>query len=402
MPRADVTLITPYPNVGVRHGGMSGVASYSANLAHALADSGARVEVVAPLDPGDRVRQENDGPVSVRRAFPRRSSGTTAAMAAALRTGAPVVHLQHEFFLYGGPASTPGLVCGMRALRARHRRAVATLHQVVDPTSVDRGFTEMHRVNVPAWAAREGLSRMQRWLHRSADRVLVHEPAFAGVLPGAAVVPHGIEPATTTEDRVAARRALGLEPDRLAVLCFGFLAPYKGLETVLDAARIAGPGIQTIVAGGEHPRLLAGGDSYHDSLRERYGDIARFTGRVPDGEVARWFAAADVAAFMYPRPFSSSGALALAVAHGTAVLASPELAGTAGLPSSLVTPRDSQSLAQRMRELAADPEELVRMREDTARIARARTWPAIAHRHLELYQEVCRERGSARRRLGCT
>jgi glycosyltransferase involved in cell wall biosynthesis len=379
---------------------MSGVASYASYLAHALADSGARVEVVAPLEPGERIHQENDGPVTVRRAFPRRSAGGTAAVRAALDTGAPVVHLQHEFFLYGGPASTPVLASGMHTVRARRRRAVATLHQVVDPTSVDRGFTELHRVKLPAWAARGGLSTMQRCLQLSTDRVLVHEPAFAGLLPGAAVVPHGIEPAASQEDRAAARSLLGLEPDRLAVLCFGFLAPYKGLETVLDAARIAGPQVQTIVAGGEHPRLLAGGDSYHDSLRERYGDVARFTGRVPDGEVARWFAAADVAAFMYPRPFSSSGALALAVAHGTPVLASPELAATAGLPDSLVGPREPRALGERLRELADDPARRLRMREDTARIVQARTWPAIAARHLELYEEVCRERRSARRRLG--
>jgi glycosyltransferase involved in cell wall biosynthesis len=386
--RPDVALISPYPRVGVRHGGISGVASYASNLAHAMADAGARVEVVAPFEEHEGVREENDGPVAVRRAFPRRSAGTAAAMRAALHTRAPVVHLQHEFFLYGGPASTPGLACGLRTLRARRRRTVATLHQVVDPTSIDRGFTELHRVRVPAWAARQGLSRMQRWLDRSADRVLVHEPAFAGVLPGAAVVPMGIEADATPEDRTAARRALDLAPDRLVVLCFGFLAPYKGLETVLDAARLAGPGIHTVVAGGEHPRLLAGGDRYHDSLKERYGDIARFTGRVPDGEVARWFAAADVAAFMYPRPFSSSGALALAIAHGTPILASPELAATVDLPSSLVGPRDPSALAARLRELDGDPAQRLAMREDTARLAEARTWPAIAARHLQLYEEA--------------
>jgi hypothetical protein len=127
MDRADVALITPYPRVGTRHGGMSGVASYAHNLAHALSDSGARVEVVAPLDPGERPRRETDAGVGITRAFSRTSTGTATAVRTALRTGAPVVHLQHEFFLYGGPASTPGLACGLRVLRQRRRRAVATL-----------------------------------------------------------------------------------------------------------------------------------------------------------------------------------------------------------------------------------------------------------------------------------
>jgi glycosyltransferase involved in cell wall biosynthesis len=397
MATADVALITPYPRVGTRHGGMSGVASYAHNLAHALSDSGARVEVVAPLEPGERPRRETDAGVGITRAFSRTSTGAATAVRTALRTGAPVVHLQHEFFLYGGPASTPGLACGLRVLRRRRRRAVATLHQVVDPAGVDRGFTDLHRVRIPAWLARPGLTAVQRGLQRSADRVLVHEPAFAEVLPGATTVPHGIEPARAPEDRGVARAALGLDANRMTVLCFGFLAPYKGLETALEAAEIAGDDVELIIAGGEHPRLAAGGDHYDRDLRERFGHVARFTGRVPDREVARWFTAADVAAFMYPRPFSSSGALALAVAHGTPVLVSPELARTAALPPMMVAERNPQALSRRWRELAADPRQRDELRRETERIAHARTWPAIADRHLELYEEVRRERGAAGR-----
>jgi glycosyltransferase involved in cell wall biosynthesis len=402
----DVALIAPYPQVGVRHGGMSGVASYASNLAHALADAGAEVEVVAPLDPGQPARREHDGPVRVRRAFPRSSAGAPHALRAALRTGAPVVHLQHEFFLYGGPASTPSLVLALHGLRARRRRSLATLHQVVDPTRVDRGFTELHRVRVPTWAARGGLSAMQRAMRRGADRILVHEPAFARVVPGAEVVPHGIEPDAHAHDRAPAqrasaraqaRRALGLGEDRLCVLCFGFLAPYKGLETVLEAAALAGPAIELVVAGGEHPRLVAGGDRYHRSLHEHYGAHARFTGRVADEHVARWFLAADLAAFMYPQPFSSSGALALALAHRTPVLVSPELADTAALPASLAAPREPAALARRMRALAHDPAAREGLREATAGIARERAWPAVAARHLELYEEVRRGPRTARR-----
>ena len=390
MPATDLALITPYPDLGVRHGGMSGVASYAHNLAHALADSGTRVEVIAPLEPGERPRRERDGEVAVNRAFPRTSSGAGTAIRAALASRAPVVHLQHEFFLYGGAASTPGFAYGLRLLRARRRRALATMHQVVDPASVDRGFTELHRVRVPAWAARPGLAAVQRSLRRSADRILVHEPAFADVLPGAATVPHGIEPARHHAQRDAARRALGLGPDRMVVLCFGFLAPYKGLETVLEAAEIADGAFDLVIAGGEHPRLVAGGDAYHDELRRRFGHVARFTGRVPDEQVADWFAAADLAAFMYPRPFSSSGALALAVAHRTPVLVSPELSHTAGLSASLVAPREPRLLAERLQALAIDPNAREALRDGTDRIARERTWPAIAARHLELYEEARR------------
>ena len=47
MSAPDVALISPFPAVGERHGGWTGVASYTANLASALDDAGARVTVLA-------------------------------------------------------------------------------------------------------------------------------------------------------------------------------------------------------------------------------------------------------------------------------------------------------------------------------------------------------------------
>ena len=49
----DLALVAPYPTAGRRHSGPSGVASYTANLAHALTGRGLRVDVVAPVEPDD-------------------------------------------------------------------------------------------------------------------------------------------------------------------------------------------------------------------------------------------------------------------------------------------------------------------------------------------------------------
>ncbi|HEX4106738.1 MAG TPA: glycosyltransferase, partial [Solirubrobacteraceae bacterium] len=180
------------------------------------------------------------------------------------------------------------------------------------------------------------------------------------------------------------------------VLCFGFLAPYKGIETVLESARQTGPRVQVVVAGGEHPRLAAGGDRYAEQLRAQHGDHARFTGHVPDAQVGPWFAAADLAVFMYPRPFSSSGALALAIAHGTPVLTSAALARTAGLPDALAT-ADRAALTARLDRLAQNRTELAPLRAATAHLAAERSWAAVAARHLELYREAADGPRTARR-----
>src|SRR5439155_22883950 len=64
----DVTLISPYPVGGERHGGLSGVAGYTARLAGALADRGAEVAVIAPTEDGAPTR-ECHGAVTVERRF---------------------------------------------------------------------------------------------------------------------------------------------------------------------------------------------------------------------------------------------------------------------------------------------------------------------------------------------
>jgi glycosyltransferase involved in cell wall biosynthesis len=379
----DVTLVSPYPRAGERHGGASGVASYTANLAHALAGEGADVTVVAPFEDGEP-EVARDGRVRVERRFGRGPGALPRALRAARETGAPAVHLQHETFLYGGPSSVPGLVTGLAGLRRDGAAGVVTMHHVVDAQTVDRRFTALHRVAAPAAVARAGLDVVRTSIRRLADRVIVHEPAFTRAVPGATVVPHGIE-TTPTPPRAEARERLGL--DRFTVLCFGFVAPYKGLEPALDAARLAGGQVELVVAGGEHPRLAGSGDRYLDELRAAHPH-ARFTGRVPDAEVADWFAAADLALFLYPQPVSASGALALALAHGTPVAMSPQMGETTGAPRAVVVPTDPAPLAQELRRLAATPAAVDVLRTAAADLRADRTWPAVARRHLGIYEEV--------------
>jgi glycosyltransferase involved in cell wall biosynthesis len=381
----DVALLTPYPPPGERHGGRSGVAAYAWRLAQGLANEGADVTVIAPREPGEPERHR-DGDVVVVRPFERGAGALPRAAAAALGTGAPTVHLQHETFLYGGAASVAGLAPALRALR--RRGSVVTMHHVVDPRTVDGEFTRVHRVRAPAGLVRAGLGHVQRTIRRHAGAIVVHEPGFAELVPDAHVVPHGIEREPTPVDRAAVRERLGLSRERLVVLSFGFLAPYKGLEAALEAARMAGPDVQLVVAGGEHPRLAGARQPYGARLRAAHGDHARFTGRVAEADVGDWFAAADVALFPYPRPHATSGPLAIALGAGTPVLLSAALARCAGAPRALGVEPAPVAIAARLTELARDHGARRRLAVASAALGRERAWPVVARRHLELYEEV--------------
>jgi glycosyltransferase involved in cell wall biosynthesis len=396
MSAPDVALISPFPANGERHGGFSGVAGYTARLADALAGRGAEVTVIAPTEEGAPDR-ERHGAVSVERRFAPGAAALPRAAQAARATGAPLVHLQHETFLYGGPASVPALPGALRMLRRSGIPAVVTMHHVVEPATIDRAFTRLHRVRAPARVARAGLGRVQGAIRRNARAVVVHEPGLAHSVPEATVIPHGIDVSTT--GTAAARERLGLGDERrLLVLCFGFLAPYKGLEAALEGARLAGDEVRLVVAGGTHPRLAAAGDPYAEGLERRWGATADFTGYVPGDAVADWFAAADMALVPYPRPFASSGPLALALGAGTPALLSVPLAACIGASTADAVPADAESIAARLRLLARDAAARERLAAATRDLARERTWPQVAGRHLELYEEV-RDAGAAGGRL---
>lgn len=386
MTRPDVTIISPYPSLDrSHHAGTSGVASYAANLARSLSAGGLHVLVVAPGSHGPP-RGEQDGGVRVERCVGGGARGLRRAVGVALASRAPVVHLQFELFLYGGPPALVETLVSLERLRRSHASTVVTMHQTVNPATVDRSYTELHRVPVPAPIARLGIDGLQRAVRRLAAATVVHEEPFRDVLGGADVIPHGIEP-TARLDRRAARSHLGLPEDRFLALCFGFIAPYKGLETALEAGRLAGDPVEVVIAGGEHPRLASAGDDYAGDLRRRFGDAARFTGWVPGDDVVPWFRAADVALFPYPEPFSSSGALALALACETPALVSARLGRCIGAPSHMLA-SSTQELAARLQRLSDDSNALAELRAWTACLAAGREWSAVADRHREVYERV--------------
>jgi glycosyltransferase involved in cell wall biosynthesis len=383
----DVAMVSPYPSVTTTSDMPSGVAGYTERLAAALSDEGMRVHVLAPTVEGEPALTDLGGGVTVERCYRRGATALPMAALAARRCGAPVVHVQFETFLYGGPASIPGLVPALAGLRRRRSGPVVTLHQVVDPSTIDDAFTAMHRVRVPPAVARLGLTAVQRMVPALAAATVVHEQSFARVVPSAVVVPHGVDSATPSSERTQlAKQELGLRADRLNVLCFGFLAPYKGLEVALQAAALA-PEVELIVAGGSHPRL-AQPDGYADDLKRRYGTAARFTGYVPDAQVPALFEAADLLLLPYPTPFATSGPLALALGFGTPVLCSEALGSCVGAPPSLQTTLEPAALAENLQELTREPARREELASATRALTVGRRWDAVARRHIALYEEV--------------
>jgi D-inositol-3-phosphate glycosyltransferase len=169
------------------------------------------------------------------------------------------------------------------------------------------------------------------------------------------VIPFGVNSTVpdTALSRADARARLGLGERDKAVLFFGNIAPYKGVEYLVEAVALAAtkvPDCRLIIAG--RPK---GAESYWASIQAQTRRLAlepRVIERieyVPDAETEIYFKAADVLVLPYVHVFQS-GVLFLGYNFGLPVIVSDVgsmkddvVEGTTGF---VCPPRDAAALAR--------------------------------------------------------
>ena len=245
-----------------------------------------------------------------------------------------------------------------------------------------------------------------RVLHRAAGVVAASEysareavRAARRKLPGV-VVPPGVDvdrfrPVDASE-RLAVRKAFGLDADRPLVVGMSRLVPRKGFDVLIDA--VAGlPDVGLAIAGGGRDRRRLEARSTKRGLASR----VRFLGRVPDGALAPLLASADVFAMPCRDRWFGLEAEGFGIVFLEAAAAGlPTIGGNSGgVPEAieegrtglLVSGTDAAELAQAIRTLATS--EFTRRQFGSAGRARVRqhfTWERAAaqvsavHRDLAL------------------
>lgn len=165
---------------------------------------------------------------------------------------------------------------------------------------------------------------------------------------------HGPEVGALPASKTAARRELGLQPERRYVLTICRLMVWKGIDGILRALRELPDDVELLIAGDgdmEGPwKALA---------RElQLEGRTRFLGNVPHARIPLWIRAADV--FVLNSRYEGLSHTLLEVkALGTPIVASrvcgnPEVVEH-GVDGLLVDPRDDAELARAIRSLLEDP-----------------------------------------------
>jgi glycosyltransferase involved in cell wall biosynthesis len=211
-----------------------------------------------------------------------------------------------------------------------------------------------------------------RTLLRRFDHVVVHSEhgrtALAELGVEACVIPHPVFPSEPSRTN-----------DGQTVLALGVLRAYKGIHDAVEATRRIGA------------RLLVAGDAAEVVDLDEPHVEARL-GYLPESELDRALGESTVAVFPYRPELDQSGALLRAlgagvpaVAYDVGGIAEPVRRFGAGR---VVEPGNVEALAEALRALLEDTEELERARAGARRARAELTWEAAARAHLDLYRDL--------------
>jgi glycosyltransferase involved in cell wall biosynthesis len=152
------------------------------------------------------------------------------------------------------------------------------------------------------------------------------------------------------------------EPEQLELLFFSSLAPYKGLEVLIEAYRSLlpdYPSLRLTIAGAVHPRF----PGYPRQIQRMISSQAgiRFLGQVAETEIRAMFSQASIVVLPYLASTGSSSVLYQSASWGRALVASDlretrAVAEEHGLQVNFFRNRDASALAEVLRRLIAAPQ----------------------------------------------
>jgi len=319
-----------------------GIASYSKNLAEALAEKDINVYIIR---------------------VPR--FGTfreTLALNVARKTPKDkidLVHVQHEYGIWKNYEGTY-----YPELKSLGLPVVTTMH------------------GVGSW-------KTDQIIADYSDRVIVHNQFCAERYNHPCyVIAHGSKPQYEMPDMATAKKSMNISIPIPVVGYCGFISDYKGLESLIDAMALV-PNAVALIAGGWYSSETT---SYISNLKQSalktIPGRCQFVGYVADGDLPRVYAAMDIV--VYPSRYATeSGALIMALSHGRPVIASDiGPFREKRKQGALWTFKNYEDLAKKIRRLIKSR----KLKENLSAGARKYTddtsWDKIAELHKSFYLDI--------------
>ncbi|MBI5044821.1 MAG: glycosyltransferase [Candidatus Levybacteria bacterium] len=308
-----------------------------------------------------------------------------------------------EFSMFGSLLYLLPLPLFLIGIKLRGKRLHVVLHQVITDASSMSGH-----LNIPQKSLKTTLYTLlfQAFYHMITSvstRVIVFEEIFKKRLGNKShivVIPHGVEKIHLSLSQSEARKKLGLPLNKKIVLCFGFLAWYKGSDWIasLFASVDALSDTVLVIAGGPNNNHLSKPfyQKYIADVEAKRSDNIHITGFVDEKNLPLYFKACDLTLFPYRTLMASSGPLSFTFSLSTPFLLSDKLSDLALtwdfadalqkenlFMHDLVFPLQKQA-ASIIDITLSDTVKLQKLQQLSSRLQEKRLWNTIADHYLEI------------------
>jgi len=296
--------------------------------------------------------------------------------------GYDLVHIQHEFGIFGGKDGSYILDFA----KSLSIPFVVTFHTVLQyPTASQKNIIQ----------ELAGFSKkIIIMVEIAKDRL----ETIYGVDPEkVTVIPHGV-PGIEKLDYLKSKKKLGLE-NSFVLLASNLISRNKGIEYVIDAMPKAVkriPNLVFYIVGETHPAVKnIEGESYRQMLerlvvKHKLAKNVIFINKYLDlSELKTYLASSDVCITAYLDPQQiTSGLLAYAIGAGKACISTPYIYAKQMLSSGLgilVPFRNSSEISKALIEIYKNPKKREHMEKRAYKKGVEMRWPRIAKNHIKIY-----------------
>ena len=327
----EIIFISPYPRKYKESVDFSALATYSKVLLSIL-EKKIRQQIVVFAQVEKQETGYTDNNVLIEHIWKRNSFFYIFQIwKNAIKYSAKTVHIQQEVYCYGNIISAYLLIILEILLRLSGKKVIITIHGVLPIKKLDENFVKNNGFNCPLFFVRIALYILFRYLSLSANKVIVHnenlkrllvtdykiDPKKISVIP----IPLFCFPKGQIKSKILHKE---ISDHKKVILFFGFLAKYKGLETLINAMRyfnLDKNDCLLLIAGNAPKRLR--NDKEHidwiDALKKRSLKISKniiWDHRyIPDEELKDYFNNTSIIIFPYTESISSSGPVTFAVKY---------------------------------------------------------------------------------------
>ena len=233
------------------------------------------------------------------------------------------------------------------------------------------------------------LVRRAKWIVGTTPVYLQNSPYLAQVQDKTVCVPIGIEP--IIYDEYQAREFRGLYPGKKIVFALGRLVPYKGFDSLIDAAALL-PDNYVVLIGGVGPLQNALQDQIRKQKLEKK---VRLLGYIRNEDIAEMFGACSVFVMSSKMKSEAFGIVQIEAMSCSRPVVATTIPGSGvswvnenGFSGLNVPPMNPQALAQAIQKICSNPDTYQRFSDGALeRFATCFTSAVMIDRTIQLYAE---------------